>query len=463
MISAVWFTGHLRPVSAGKAGVMTKNSENPTSTRDRILDAGIDLWRDQPPAILFGGLTVARVSEAAHVTRSTFYSYWPSSEEYVNDLAIHLAQRDATNYPAIVKAARRVSQTPAPPTDVARTIVRDCAAHLEAAIADPTLSARLGFLSKADDPSIAKALQELYRISEDAQFAPFAQTLEIWGRAIREPLDESMLKVVFSSLFDGLASRFRVEPGKYPLEIYGLVVLPLLMMMTKNPDDGRDLIEICDSVNSFSAVGLTSKLREKEILSATFNPQISRESMRDVTVSIRRLQARIGFGELSMSEIAGVTGYSEVTLHQMFGSRPGIALCVLFLNTFERAQDNPDDVRGLQRIRQLLSINFDEMRRNPVLGQNVMMLLSGHTAVPRLDLIDFDPRPQFDAAVIEAIDCGELNRHLDAKQLSIVLQRTMLIEGSRIGSSTESIDTIELILQGAGAEPVDALTGSESP
>ncbi|MEI7623087.1 MAG: TetR/AcrR family transcriptional regulator [Actinomycetes bacterium] len=442
---------------------MTKNSENPTSTRDRILDAGIDLWRDQPPAILFGGLTVARVSEAAHVTRSTFYSYWPSSEEYVNDLAIHLAQRDAMNYPEIVNASGRAPYPPVSSTDIARTIISDCAAHLEAAIADPTLSARLGFLSKADDPSIAEALQKLYRASEDAQFLPLSKSMEMWGRVFREPFDEATIKIVFSSLFDGLASRFRVEPERFPHEIYGWVTLPLIIMLTRNPDDGRDLIEICDSVNSFSAVGLTSKLREKEILSATFNPQISRESMRDVTVSIRRLQARIGFGELSMSEIAGVTGYSEVTLHQMFGSRPGIALCVLFLNTFERAQDNPDDVRGLQRIRQLLSINFDEMRRNPVLGQNVMMLLSGHTAVPRLDLIDFDPRPQFDAAVTEAIDCGQLHRHLDAKQLSIVLQRTMLIEGSRIGSSTESIDTIELILQGAGAEPVDALTGSESP
>ena len=433
-----------------------KKSPNAVTTRDRLLDAGIDLWREQAPSVLFGGLSVARVAEAASVTRSTFYSYWPSSEDYVHDLVTRLVERDDMNYPARVKALRHSQESPVPLTEVPQRIVNDCAAHMEAAIADPSLSARWGFLSKADDPRIAAALRDLYRRSEDLHYAPFATSLELWGRDIREPFDEDMIKIVFSSLFEGLAARFRVDPERFSPDIYGLVILPLLLMLTKRPDDHRDLLDIVDSIKNFSAIGLAAKLREHETLAQSTKPQISSESMRSVTIAIRRLLARVGFGELSISQIAVVTGHSEDMLLQMFGSRPGIALCVLFINTFERGQDLPESTSGLQRIRQLLAINFDEMRRNPGLGQNVMVLLSGDTATPRLDLIDFDPRPDFDKAVAEAIAAGELHRHLDPKQLSIILQRTMLIEASQFGTPTDSVNTVELILQGAGAAPIDA-------
>ena len=434
---------------------MAKKSEGPTSTREKILDAGIDLCRQQTPDVLLGGLSVARVSEAAHVTRSTFYSYWPSSEEYLNDLVGRLAERDDMNYPAIARASGRAPYPPIPSTDIPRRIINDCAVHFEAAIIDPTLSARWGFLSKADDPKIAGALRDLYRRSEEAQYAPFAESLEHWGRELREPFDEEMIKIVFSSLFEGLAARFRVEPERFTTEIYGLVILPLLLTLTKRPDDKRTLFEIVDSINSFSAIGLAGKLREHETLAGSAQLQISTGSMREVTIAIRRLLARVGFGELSISQIAVVTGYSELSLHQMYGSRPGIALCLLFINIFERAQDNPDGLSGLRRIRQLLEINFDEMKRNPALGQNVMMLLSGHTAAPRLDLVDFDPRPFFDTAVADAIRDGELHRHIDASQLSFALQRTILVEGSLIGSPSNAISTVELMLKGAGAAPIE--------
>lgn len=58
---------------------MTSPSSSPTTTRARILQAGLDLWIDTPPAELFGGLNVSRLAKAAGVTRATFYAYWSTT------------------------------------------------------------------------------------------------------------------------------------------------------------------------------------------------------------------------------------------------------------------------------------------------------------------------------------------------------------------------------------------------
>ena len=432
---------------------MTAATEGTTGTRQRILEAGIGLWVGQDPATLFSGFSVARVAEAAHVTRSTFYSYWPSTAEYVADLVAFLIELDATNYPRIVAESPEDNTPTAAVTDVPGLIVEICSFHLKAAIHDPTLGVRLGFLSKADDPSVSAPLRELYRRSDALQYASFAVSLNSWGRELREPFTERNMQLIFSVLLEGLATRYRLDPDDFPLELYGWTITMLLPMITRRPDDDRDLFEIVDSLNSWPAIGLSTKLREHETRSIPFSPPIASGTMRDITIAIRRLLARVSFGELSISEIAVVTGYSELTLLQLFGSRPGIALCLLFINSFERYQQLKSEAHGLDRLRLLIDINRDELSRNPAIAQNMMLLLGGHTALPRIDLIDFDPRPMFTEAVSQAIERGELSRELDPVQFSDVLQRTLFIEGSQLAATTRDIDTVELLLRGAGAVP----------
>jgi AraC-like DNA-binding protein len=269
-----------------------------------------------------------------------------------------------------------------------------------------------------------------------------------------------MMQIIFSALLEGLAARYRLDPESFSPDLYGLALLPLLVTLTRRPEDNRGLYEIVDSLNSWPAVGLAMKLREHETAGDQGSAAIAGTSMREVTIAIRRLLARIGFGELSMSEIAAVTGYSESTLQQMFGSRPGIAMCLLFVNCFERYHSVEPDLAGIALVREFIDINTDEIRRNPVIAQNMMLLLSGHTAQPRYELIDFDCRPLFDAAVRQAFERGELGSDLDPKQFSILLQRTALIEAGPLAIATPEIDAVELLLQAAGAPPREVALNS---
>ena len=440
---------------------MTKMNERHSATRSKILDAGIAIWADHTSSVLVNGFTVARIAAVANVTRSTFYAYWPSTEEYVADLVTHLIDLDTMNYPSIVANLPIDVRPKSGVTDLPQAIVESCRAHFEAAVNDESFGLRMAFLSKADDPAIAAILKDLYRNAEVAQYAPFLTSLERWGRKLREPIDESMMQIIFSALLEGLAARYRLDPDSFSPDAYGLALLPLLVTLTRRPEDNRGLYEIVDSINSWPAVGLAGKLRDHETAGDQGSAAIAETSMREVTIAIRRLLARIGFGELSMSEIAAVTGYSESTLQQMFGSRPGIAMCLLFINCYERYQTIDPDLSGIALVREFIDINTDEIQRNPVIAQNMMLLLSGHTAQPRYELIDFDSRPSFDAAIKDAFARGELRSGLDPQQFSWVLQRTLLFEAGPLANATPEIDAVELLLQAAGAPPrEDASTGT---
>lgn len=432
---------------------MTSSPRSGTA-RNRLLDAGQAIWANQNAATLFAGFSVAKVSEAASVTRSTFYSYWPSTEHYLVDLVAHLTSTDANNYPAVVARIQDSIVENITPTDLVSQIVHGCALHLRAAIDDPTLGLRMGFLAKSDDPDLTSLLNVLYRTGEASQYAPFAVSMQSWGRVLRPPFTESHFQVVLSALLEGLAARHRLDPDSVPVDLYGQALLPLLLIATRRPDDHRSLEEIVDSLNSWPAMGLAYRLHEHASVEVTPGSAPTRNSLREVTILIRRLLANVGFSELSMTEISLVTGYPEATLQQMFGSLPGIALCVYLMNLNERYPSISDSLRGIDRVRAIVKINLDEVRRAPAMTQNMLLLLAGHNARPRLDLVDFDPRSHLVDAISDSINRGELSSQFDPNQLSIVLQRAILIEGNPIETAmSPDIDAIEMLLSAAGAPP----------
>ena len=157
-----------------------------TPTQRRLLDAAFRVWEQEPPSVLFGGFTVASVARVAGVTRATFYSYWPSIDDYFDDLLDHLATLDPDGYrPGVGPAVSHLSSAA---VQITPDLYEACERQLVAVMEDPAFRVRLGFVSKMDDPGTAAKLRARYRTVEGRTEELYRSVRESWGREIRPPL-----------------------------------------------------------------------------------------------------------------------------------------------------------------------------------------------------------------------------------------------------------------------------------
>lgn len=117
---------------------MTRTDE--VTTRDRLLAAGIRLFREGRLAIL-RSLTAGTVADEAGYHRQTFYRHWETQNDYVADL-IELAFRP----PAPDRRARGLVLGP-PPSTFEDRIRHEVRQEFERLDQDPLVSVRIGLLS----------------------------------------------------------------------------------------------------------------------------------------------------------------------------------------------------------------------------------------------------------------------------------------------------------------------------
>jgi AcrR family transcriptional regulator len=431
---------------------MATDTPGTNETQRRILEAGIDLWGSQPPSVLFSGLTVASLSKGAGVTRSTFYAYWPSTEDYLNDLIDHLADREAAEGPAVDNRTLGELNTAGP--NLVVRFLDGFQSRFAAAVADPVVRLRLGLLSKADDPATAERLRVMFRASEIRRGQTFKYLRDAWAREPRPPLDETQMQALFSVILDGLAARHIIDPEAVPAELYGLVVLSLLMILSRRVDDPRNMEDVLEAANNWPALGLAHVTQAKAEAEQHTSEALDAPRLRELVIATRRLATRVNWNELSMGEISLVTGASESTLLQAFGSKSGLAMAIFMLNASDRHEALEPYDRGIDELRAIIDINVDELRRSPALAQSVVMLVAGNSTSPLISLITWDPRIRLTAAVARAQEQGDLVADLDTGEFASVLGRVLLIDNTPPGStSSPSIDAVELILAGAGAPP----------
>jgi AcrR family transcriptional regulator len=421
----------------------------------RILEAGVSLWIDEPPSILFGGYTVARVAKAAGVTRSTFYSYWPSTKDYLENLIDHLAHRETAVRTSAVSEAITNMRLTGP--DIVAGFLSAFDAQFDAVLADPALRIRLGFLSQMDDPEVAERLRDHYKLVEQRSERTHAFLMENWGRKTRAPLNDEQLRAIYSTITDALAARHRIDPEGMPREIYGYVALTLLLVITARVDDPRDLEAVFDPVNSWPSSGLAIKsaqMSANEMSSANPPKPLDPDMAREVAVATRRLITRIGWSELSLAEIAVVTGFPERTLAQAFGSKSGLAMAIFELNVSERFEILERTSDPITDFRAMLKMSAEELRRSPAIAQSVVLLYAGAATRVLPGLIQDSSYTTYLNCALEAQAAGQLNADLDVALFIPTLLRLLLLENcpSPTGRQDDA-GAIELLLRGAGAPP----------
>ncbi len=422
-----------------------------SSTEQRLLDAGIELWTSADPATVFGGFTVSRVAKAAGVTRATFYSYWSTPEEYLRALLAHLDTRrpyqDTSRVPADAIPARSEDNR------VLNRFMEACNRRFVETLASPGVRVRLGFASKMDDPEVADGLRMLYRNYEDDTKLLNQEMRERWGREPRPPFTDDWIQSIFAALLDGIALRHVIDPERMPAESFGLVGAMLMTIATRATDDPRDIEDLLGTINQWPATGarLASIRRVEDALSTPTLPA----STIDGTVAVaRRLLADGNWEALDIDDIALAAGIDADRLLRTFGSKTGIALSIIALNADEVWMESPRTGDPLTDLRALLDIIVMELRRSPSLGQSIIQVLSGSVRIPDPIIFTRAPLPDITNLLAEAQAQGQILDTIDVVGFSTSLTRIMLAEGAPATlTGLNRVDALGYILDGIRVRP----------
>lgn len=420
-------------------------AEGRETTKQRMLEAGIDLWTEESAAELFAGLSVARVARTAGVTRSTFYAYWSSTDEYLLDLTRHLAGPGWDSYPDNARTGAAALRSVG--TKLVDRFLAACDRHMEALIADPRLRVRLGLTAKLDDPEIADCLREVIAQAETTRSETFAQLMPIWGRVPRRPFEAQHISTMFTSMADGFAVRHILEPERYPLEVFGLSSLALLFITTARTKDSRDAYSTLEIANDWANAALT------DVATTNGDGRLSDEDVRQIVIEARRLASMHSWSNLTFTALATVTNLPEERVTRAFGSKMGLGMALYMLNLSERYEDLRPTDDALADLRTILEINTDELQRSPALTQSMVVLIADGATFVRPSDFSFDTHPTLIAAVRRAQECGALDATPDAEQLATFFSRTILLACTPGPNPMGSADVVEMLLRGAGAAP----------
>lgn len=424
------------------------------TTRQRVLDAGIDLWCQERPPVLFGGYTVARLAKAAGITRATFYSYWTSSAEYMDDLLDHLAELDPPDFDQGMGSGVALVQGAS--LDVAGPFLAACDAQLRSVIASPTLRIRLGFLSKMDDPDVAERLRARYRALEQRQWRAPEQMLQSWGRELRPPLEAHQLMAIHSAMQEGLAARHVIDPEFMPVEIYGYASLVMLMLLTRRTDDPRTIDDVIGVADLWPMTGMQLRSDRARARPATRRP-ITPEMGREMTVQARTLLASLSWENLELSDVGRSIGLGEDMALRAFHSKAGLGASVVALSTTERFDEMERTSDLVADLRTMLDIMRSELELRPVITQSILTLFASETRFPSEELMVWSPLPIITNQIFLAMAANKLRDDLNPKFLAWTLLRVLLLDSAPgVAVPGRGLSATELVLLGAGAEPRSA-------
>lgn len=434
---------------------MRRDPGRAPNTRERVLRAGLELWGELPPAELFSGLNVSSLSKAAGITRATFYTYWSTTQEYLDDLVDYTTEPKPDGYePEVVDLMRQMALGEG---DVHRDYDAAAQWQIRAVIADPGLRVRLGLLAKLDDPVVAEKLREHLDETEARAVEAAQLMLSRWGREARPPVTLGQLTALYSTFMDAFAARHLLEPDKVPVELYSWVAFALLITLTRPADDPADLHTVAALMNRFPIDG--DRIRALRTAAEAPHLAVSLDEGRvksplEIVQIARALTSERPWQDLPVAEVAEASGVAESEVLRMFGSKHGLGVGVVQLLGAEELDSLGAISDPVERLRAMFSRFAEVLRRSPGLVQSAVLVFAGWSDGPGADVVSWAVTPSVVEAVTEAQQRGQLHPGVEPSELAGTLLRVLLTQlPLTYTRGIRNIDAVELLLRGAGAAP----------
>jgi AcrR family transcriptional regulator len=203
-----------------------------TDTRAALLDAGVRLYATNASELL-RGLSAGAVAQEAGFHRQTFYRYWETQAEYVQDLMRHVLG------PATAPVADGVSalRTRREATPDLATFARDLAHHDYARVLeDPQVMVRVGLLvtQALDHPPLDVLAEDFYAATMGRVADGYEQVLHDIGRRPAEGTSVRDLARLLQALLLGLVLQTKMADDEpHGSELLERATVALLVGLTE--------------------------------------------------------------------------------------------------------------------------------------------------------------------------------------------------------------------------------------
>jgi AcrR family transcriptional regulator len=415
-----------------------------TPARERLLDAGIELFAELPPAALFGGLSVSALARRGRTTRATFYHHWPTLDAYFTDLAAHAFDRYG---PWQLDPGRRLPNFLDPATSRIDALRAAAAGELEAAAANPTFAMRLILAANVDDPAIVPLLRTFHRERDEAAVEVTRFLWGLWHRAPRAPFTYASIAALWTALIDGLAMRQRIDPDFDAGGLFGAVAVALLPGTSRDLDEQADLVQWASTIDRFPTTSTAAVVPT----AAGMTPQQRAELGAKVLRAAFHLLEERAWTEISVRDLADAAGVGEVAVFDAFGSKAGVAALVLSQYTHRRIVDLPPLPDAIDHLRQVMRTLRSVIREHRVLARATLLTVTDNApgAMPDTATGLTYSHEVIAEGIARAQQFGQIRADIPALPLALHWSRSILLEQVTHGVDGQAgFDLVDVLLTG---------------
>jgi AcrR family transcriptional regulator len=219
----------------------------PEGTREALLEAGTHLLarasRDQFARVL----TAGAVSTEAGRARQTFYRYWETQADYVEDL-VHYITDPSHSRSSDALVALESEADGLDTQDPAAEIRRMSEHTFERFTGDPAQAARtLLWTVHPNDELVADRVRDLYRSNDTTAARGFEAIGGKLGIEPRPPFTHETVALLFNALRSALLLHLGIDPDRVPESFFGDVMVAVTNGVTRRIDDPDDALDVDDA------------------------------------------------------------------------------------------------------------------------------------------------------------------------------------------------------------------------
>lgn len=213
-----------------------KRTERAEKTRESMLEAGLAMLRDAPADHLFERLQAQAISARAGVTTGSFYHHFDGQDGFVAALLEYALAKD--HNPPFAEAVKSFEAQLTAGASFLDALTASCTHVLDWQTANPTFALQLAVTAKSHrDPALAKRLERMYRQVEAEMDGYYQAILTLLGREMRPPFTLTDLTGTVMAMFEGLSIRRMVNPAAIPSGRLATVMIPTILVMTRELGD----------------------------------------------------------------------------------------------------------------------------------------------------------------------------------------------------------------------------------